>query len=529
MKQRLVVILLVALVFAAAGGAGGWWYANMQAKMREYDRQAAAPTPAGKKILYYHDPMVPQSKFDKPGKSPFMDMQLVPVYADDDGDSAGKGPKEGVKISAQASQSLGARTAEAKMAQLSRAIEVVGNVGFDESAVEIVQARVTGWIEKLYARTPNDPVARGAPLAAIYAPEWLAAQEEYLAVRKSGNTDLAAAARARLAYLGIPEVNIAALERDGRADPRVTLTAPAAGVLLPLGTDMNASVGAFAREGMQVSPGMTVFRIASLATVWVLADVPEASIAAVRVGSAVTLRTPALAGKTLNGVVAALLPEVNPATRTVRARIRLANPGGVLKPGMFATLSMTGDAARRSLVVPSEAVIATGARKLVMLALANGCFAQRVIETGMEARVDGQDVTEITRGLSAGERVVVSGQFLFDSEASLKGLGAAAAPVVDAPKSAAADAPPPKGAEHRGEARVEKIAGDAVTLSHGPIASIKWPEMTMNFKAPKGGLPRNVAPGDKVDFSFVEEKGGDYRLTRIAPLAPAPAGPGVKK
>jgi len=527
MKQRLVVILLVALVFAAAGGAGGWWYANMQAQMREFDRQAAAPTPPGKKILYYHDPMVPQSKFDKPGKSPFMDMQLVPVYADDDGDA--KGPKEGVKISAQASQSLGARTAEAKMTQLARAIEVVGNVAFDESAIEIVQARVTGWIEKLYARTPNDPVARGAPLAAIYAPEWLAAQEEYLAVRKPGNADLAAAARARLNYLGIPEANIAALERDGRADPRVTLTAPAAGVLLPLGTDMNAAMGAFAREGMQVSPGVTLFRIASLATVWVLADVPEAAIAAVRVGSAVTLRTPALAGKTLKGVVAALLPEVNPATRTVRARIRIANPDGVLKPGMFATLSITGEAARRALVVPSEAVIATGARKLVMLALADGRFAQRVIETGMEARVDGQDVTEITRGLSAGERVVVSGQFLFDSEASLKGLGAAAAPVVDATKSAAAGTPPPKGAEHRGEARVEKIAGDAVTLSHGPIASIKWPEMTMDFKAPKGGLPRNVARGDKVDFSFVEDKDGDYRITRIAPLAPPPARPEAKK
>ncbi len=286
-KSTIAALALLGMGLAAAGAAGGWWVANMQAAMRESDRLAAAPTPPGKKILYYHDPMYPQQKFDKPGKSPFMDMQLVPVYAD--GDGAADSTMGGVKINPEATQNLGVRTAEAKTTHLSLAIEAVGTVAFDESAVEVVQARVSGWIEKLHARTPNDPIAAGAPLASIYAPEWLSAQGEYLALRKSANPELAGAARARLALLGIPEAQIATLERDGRADPRVTLNAPRAGLLLPLGPEM-AGVGAFAREGMQVVPGMTLFRIASLASVWVLADVPEAQSASLRAGQAAEVR-----------------------------------------------------------------------------------------------------------------------------------------------------------------------------------------------------------------------------------------------
>lgn len=442
MKTRTALFsALAALLFAAAGAGGGFWYANMRAEMAEYDKQAKAPTPPGKKVLYWHDPMVPQQKFDKPGKSPFMDMQLVPVYADDDAGADGTkaGTKAGIKVNPAAAQSLGARTADAKRAMLSRSIEAVGTVAFDESAVEVVQARVSGWIEKLHVRTPNDPVAAGAPLASIYAPDWLGAQEEYLVVKKSGSADLIGAARARLAHLGIPEAQIAALERDGRANPRVTLTAPRGGVLLPLSADMSAGAAAlsgqiapqfatqfatqFAKEGMQVAPGMTLFRIASLTSVWVLAEVPEAQSGSLRAGNPVEVRVPAFTDRSFKGVVAVLLPEVNPATRTVRARIRVDNPGGRLLPGMFAAVRLGGGDKREAVVVPTEAVIATGVRKLVMIAGAGGRFAQREVETGMEARIDGVDVTEIRRGVEAGEKVVVSGQFLFDSEASLKSTG----------------------------------------------------------------------------------------------------------
>ena len=429
MKTRRVLTALGALACAAAGAGGGWWYANMRAEMREYDRLAAAPTPPGKRILYYHDPMYPQQKFEKPGKSPFMDMQLVPVYGE--ADSSGDGSNPGVRIDAAATQNLGVRTAEARIASLSRGIEAVGAVAFDESAVEIVQARVAGWIEKLYAKTPNDMVAAGAPLAAIYAPDWLAAQEEYLAVARAGNSSLAAAARARLAFLGIPEAQIAAIGREGRANPRVILAAPRGGVLLPLAGEIaggNAFSPQFAKEGMQVAPGMTLFRIAGLVSVWVLADVPEAHSAGLRAGQAVEVRVQALPDRLFKGVIAALLPEVNPATRTVRARIRVDNPGAVLKPGMFAAVSVRGNQARDAVVIPAEAVIATGKRKLVMVAGEAGRFAQREITTGIEIRLDGVEVVEIARGLQSGERVVVSGQFLIDSEAGLKAAPQPSAP-----------------------------------------------------------------------------------------------------
>ena len=568
MKARTAVFSVMgALVFAAAGAGGGFWYANMRAEMREYDKQASAPAPPGKKILYWHDPMVPQQKFDKPGKSPFMDMQLVPVYADDDG-TGGTAP--GIRVNPAASQNLGARTAEAKRTMLSRVIEASGTVAFDESAVEVVQARVAGWIEKLHARTPNDPVAAGAPLASIYAPEWLGAQEEYLAVKKSGSAELIGAARARLAHLGIPETQIAALEREGRANPRVTLTAPRGGVLLPLsemgaggGAGAGASAGAgafapqfatqFAKEGMQVAPGMTLFRIASLTSVWVIAEVHEAQSGALRAGAAALVVTPAFAGQTFKGTVAVLLPEVNIATRTVRARIRVDNPGGRLKPGMFASVRLQQGDKHEAVVVPTEAVIATGTRKLVMVAGAGGRFAQREVETGLEMRVDGVDVTEIKRGLDAGEKVVVSGQFLFDSEATLKSVGGGVgggAGAVDAAKNgsgsasqaASQPASQPAGqataqagahttsqvggqispaAEHRGEARIEKITGDAITLSHGPIPSLKWPAMTMDFVPPKGGMPRNVAADGRVSFGIKALADGRYEITSIAPMATA--------
>ena len=524
MKTRHVFLALGALLIAAAGAGGGFWYASMRAEMREYDRQAAAPTPAGKKILYWHDPMYPQQKFDKPGKSPFMDMQLVPVYADED-----SGAGAGVKISPAATQNLGIRVAAAVTATLSRSVEATGTVAFDEGAIETVQARVSGWIEKLHVRNPNDAVAAGAPLASIFAPDWLAAQEEFLALKRSGNAELAAAARARLSFLGIPEAQIGALEREDRADPRVTLVAPRGGVLLPLGQDVAGNgpfLAPFAKAGMQVMPGMTLFRIASLASVWVIADVPEAQSAVLRVGAPVEVRTQALPERTFRGSIAVVLPEVNAATRTVRARIRVDNPGGTLRPGMFAAVALRGAGKRDAIVVPSEAIIATGTRKLVMVAGEKGRFSQREIVTGTDARHDGVDVTEIVKGLAAGERVVVSGQFLIDSEASLKGV---IAPPASGPAQGAVTNQPGAAAEHRGEARVESIAGDAVTLSHAPIASIKWPAMTMDFKPPTGGLPPAVRKGDRVDFSFVAEPGGEFRITRITPRTSAPAAAELKK
>ena len=361
----------------------------------------------GKKVLYYHDPMVPGNKFDKPAKSPFMDMMLVPVYADSDSD----GSK--VTVSPRIQQNLGVRTAEVSEGTLSPQVAAVGSIAWNERDQVIVQARATGFVERLHVRAALDRVAQGQPLAELYVPEWIAAQEEFLSVRRMQGSELAAlvdGARQRMRQVGMSEAQIALVESSGRTQPRFTLLAPIGGVVTEL----------MAREGMTVMSGATLFRINGTGTVWANAEVPESQAALLRPGAKVQAKSPAVPGGTFEGRVQALLPEVNPTTRTLKARLELANPGARLVPGMFVQMQFMDMRAGKALLIPTEAVIQTGKRTVVMLAEDNGRFRPAEVEIGIES--GGQ--TEIKRGLKAGQRVVVSSQFLIDSEASLKGVEA---------------------------------------------------------------------------------------------------------
>jgi len=376
----------------------------------------------GKKVLYWHDPMVPGQKFDKPGKSPFMDMQLVPVYADNGGDETA------VAISPRMQQNLGVRTAEVKSGSLTSTVEAVGSVAYNERDVAVVQARSNGFLERLHVRAPLDPVRKGQPLAELYVPDWVAAQEEYLTAKRiSAQSDskslagLADAARQRMRLAGMSDAQIAAVEAGGKVQARFTITAPIAGVIGEL----------TAREGMTVMAGAPLFRINGLSTVWVNAELPEVSAAQIHPGNPVEARTPAVSGTVFKGKVSAILPEVNPATRTIKARIELANPGGQLVPGMFATVSFAPAARKDVLLVPTEAVIQTGKRSVVVVAQGEGKFAPVDVEVG----VDSNGQTEIRKGLQAGQKVVISGQFLVDSEANLK---ASTTRMGDAPADTAA-------------------------------------------------------------------------------------------
>ena len=407
MKRKLL-IAAGAIAFAGAGIAAGYWFA-MQ-RMAPAEPKTAAAQPAERKPLYWHDPMHPQQKFDKPGKSPFMDMMLVPVYGDSGGDESS------VSVSSRVVQNLGMRTAEVKEGALAKSIEAVGAVAFDERSVAVVQARVAGFVEKLFARAPLDPVAKGQALAEILAPEWVAAQEEYLALRRSplAGDALHAAARQRLVLLGMPEETIAAVERDGRARPRVTITAPIGGVISELG----------AREGMAVMAGAMLFRINGLDTVWVNAEVPESQSAGLRPGAQVAATVPAYPGEKFPGRLTAILPEVNTGTRTLKARVEISNPGGKLKPGMFASVEFPSPDRARVLLVPSEAVIRTGQRDVVVVAETAQDGKQRFRTTEVEVGAESGGTTEIRKGLEAGMKVVTSGQFLLDSESSLRAGGA---------------------------------------------------------------------------------------------------------
>ncbi len=395
--------------------------------------------------------MVPGQRFDKPGKSPFMDMPLVPVYADAGGDAAT------VSIDPRVQQNLGVRTAEVKRGVLASTLEAVGSVAYNERDVAVVQARASGFLERLHVRAPLDPVRKGQALAEVYVPEWVAAQEEYLAARRiaaTGGANLSGVvegARQRMRLAGMTEGQIRAVEASGNVQPRMTITAPIGGVVGELA----------AREGMTVMAGTPLFRLNGLSTVWVNAEVPESAAMQVRPGKAVEGRAPALPGESFKGKVAAILPEVNPATRTLKARIELANPGARLVPGMFATVDFAPGAHREVLLVPTESVIQTGRRSVVVVAEGDGRFAPVDVEVGL----DGNGQTEIRSGLQAGQKVVVSGQFLVDSEANLR----ASATRMSA-GAAAATAPP--GATRDGELAVERIergeaTGAATPSAHG--------------------------------------------------------------
>lgn len=398
MKRKL--LLVVAIILAIAMGVGvGYWIA-FQRMMKEMDA-ASTPSP-NKKVLYWYDPMYPQHRFDQPGKSPFMDMALVPKYADE------TTVENYVSINPRVVQNLGMRTAKVKRGQIGRQVEAVGNVAFNERDVAVVQARTHGYVEKLFVRAPLDLVQRGQALAEVLAPEWAAAQEEYLALSRStvANEALKNAARQRLVLLGMSEEIIARVEREGKTQARVTLTAPVSGVVSELG----------ARLGMTVMPGATLFRINGMASVWVNADVPEAHTAWVRPGGIVEARVPAYPEEVFKGRVSALLPEVSTTTRTVKTRVEIDNPRGRLKPGMFATINFAPAALREALLVPSEAVIQTGQRTVVILVHSGGKFAPVEVQIG----IDSEGLTEIRAGLREDQEVIVSGQFLIDSEASLR-------------------------------------------------------------------------------------------------------------
>lgn len=459
----------------------------------------------GRKVLYYHDPMVPGSKFDRPAKSPFMDMMLVPVYAGGDTDQGR------VAVSPRVQQSLGVRTALATEAMLLPQLSAVGAIAFNEREQAVIQARASGFVERLLVRATFDRVARGQALAELYVPDWVAAQQEYLAVRRLQGADLAPlveGARSRMRLAGMTEEQVRGIEASGRPNPRTTVIAPASGLVTEIG----------AREGMAVMPGATLFRISGFSTVWANAEVPETQAALVRPGAQVRARAPATPGTVYEGRVQALLPDVNTTTRTLKARVELANPRGELVPGMFVTMSFTDMRAERSIVVPSEALIYTGKRTVVILAEENGRFRPVEVQAGIES--GGQ--TEIKKGLQAGQRVVVSSQFLIDSEASLKGVEAR---LNNEPAPAAAAAASRAAAPQRyeSEAKVEAIGKESMTLTHGPIPALKWGAMTMDFKLPPPGqLPRNLAPGDRVAFEFTMGNEGP-QLTRVTPL-PAPKG-----
>ena len=397
MKQWIIVTIVLVL----AAGAGGYWLAS-----RGQGADMPATAASERKVLYWHDPMVPGVKFDKPGKSPYMDMQLVPVYADEGATDTG------VKVPANVSQNLGIRLAKVEKVAFDHTLTAVGSVAFDDRRLAVIPARVEGYVTRLFVRAPLERVRRGQPLAEVQAPAWLEAQQEYLSLldaQSEAGRGLRAAARERLRVLGISDAAIGRIESQRKTDPTTTIVSPIDGVV----SELNV------REGSAFAPGAPLFRLNGLSSVWVNARIPEAKVSRVTPGSSVTATATAWPGQNFAGKVIALLPEVDPQTRTLTARAELANTDFRLAPGMFVSLEFTAPESEPQLAVPSEAVIATGERSVVIVVKADGSYGVANVTTGQES--DGR--TEILTGLTEGQSIVVSGQFLLDSEANLRSAG----------------------------------------------------------------------------------------------------------
>ena len=353
---------------------------------------------AEKEVLYWVAPMDPNYQRDKPGKSP-MGMDLVPVYADAAGGDA-------ITISPEVIQNLGVRTAKAEISRLWRGIDTVGYVDFDESKVSHIHLRTEGWIENLVVRSEGERVKKGDRLFDFYSPELGNAQEEFVQALSAGNKGLVSASAERLSALGISEQQVSALRKNRKVRQTISVFSPQDGVVSTLPV----------REGMFIKPSMKVMSLADLSSVWLLAEVFERQVDWVSMGDAAQVTLSYLPGREWQGKVEYIYPSLDPKTRTLKVRLRFDNPEEALKPNMYANVKIFGGAKTNILVIPMEALIRTGRNERVIVALGEGRFEARTVNAGIESG----DWVEIASGLKAGEEVVVSGQFLIDSEASIK-------------------------------------------------------------------------------------------------------------
>lgn len=356
--------------------------------------------------LYWYDPMQPSQHFDQPGKSPFMDMQLVPKYPDQEPSATARADGS-VAIDPRVVETLGIRRATVAQGAMARTINTVGLVGVDEHRIEAIQVREPGWVERLGVRAVGDPVRRGQLLAGVYSPDLLATQQELLIAHGSRDPQLIEAARHRLALFGLSESQIARIEKLGHVERLVDYYAPFDGYVMELGI----------RQGAAVEPGTSLFQLANLTSVWITAEVPETQAAWIKAGDRAEAAVPALPDERFAGRVDYVYPELKQATRTLNVRIVIQNTHQNLRPGMFATTHLSGTPLIQVLTVPTEAIIKTGSRSIVIVADDDTHFRPVAVRVGAE----NAGRSQILEGLSLGQVIVSSGQFLIDSEANLRG------------------------------------------------------------------------------------------------------------
>ena len=440
------------------------------------------------KILYWVAPMDAAYRRDGPGKSP-MGMDLVPVYDEGGGTS--------VKISPAVENNMGVRTAIVNRDKLWRRIDTVGYVDFDENKISHIHVRTKGWIEKLIVKSEGERVKKGDLLFEFYSPDLVNAQEEFVQAIRSANRRLMSASRERLLALDISEKQINRLAKLKRVSQYVQVYAPQDGIVAKLKV----------REGMYVTPKQEIMSLADLSSVWLLAEVFESQADWVKKGQPAEVALSYLPGKVWEGKVEYIYPSLDSKTRTLKARLRFDNPDEKLKPNMFANIVIYGGAKKDVLIIPSEALIRTGRDSRVILAMGKGRYQPREVTIGIESG----DWIEIVEGLSEGDKIVTSGQFLIDSEASLK---ASIARMTD-PGMKKSEMKPTSSMDTEnkkvlGRGVVQKIISteSKVSLSHEPRPELGWPSMTMDFEVKSDTALDKFKPEDKVEFELEKGENG---------------------
>lgn len=357
-----------------------------------------------KKVLYWYDPMVPNQHFDEPGKSPFMDMELIPKYIDT------PQPTASFSIDPTITQNLGMRLTTAENISVKHELNLPGYLTINERATAIVQLRTQGFVEKVWPLAAGDFVKKDQALAEFILPEWTTAQYEFLAIKSTSDLHLLHSARVRLTLLGMPDNLIQRLEKTNKAQDRFIIRAPLSGMI----SEFNI------RVGMALDSGQTLARIDNLDSLWLEAAIPEDQLANYKVGDKAEFFNPEGTTLIAQGNIDAILPTVSPSTRTITARALIDNQVAQLKPGRTGRVKLSSNhlISTNSLAIPTEAIIRTGLYSRVLVVESNGVFTPKNIQPGAEVG----ERTLVLSGLEEGQKIVASAQFIFDSEASMLGL-----------------------------------------------------------------------------------------------------------
>ncbi len=503
------------VVGALVAGAGGYWLGGKGASHGNAE-QTASIAPAAesgkkeRKLLYYRNPMGLPDTSPVPKKDP-MGMDYIAVYEGEESNEPTSANQ--IRISTEKVQKLGVRTEAAQLRVLDRVVRAAGRVEPDERRIYAVSPKFEGYVERLHVNVTGQPVGKGQPLFEVYSPELVSAQREYAiaaqgveSLKDAGGTaqagmkQLAQSSLLRLRNWDISDAQIKALAQSGETKRTLTFRSPVGGVI----TEKKAL------QGMRFMPGEELYKVADLSSVWVVADVFEQDISLVKSGATAKVRINAYPDKIFEGKIGYVYPTLNDATRTVPVRVELANPGLLLKPAMFAQVELPTGGRGQVVTVPTSAVIDSGTRQIVLVQAGEGRFEPREVKLG--ARSD--NYVEVMDGVKDGEPVVVAANFLIDAESNLKAaVGGFGTPDAKAGAS--------KQVGHQASGRIDSYDPKTglASVEHGPIDSLKWPAMTMEFKIANEGLLKDLKPGARIDFEFVERGQGEWVITAVKPQA----------